>query len=212
MCAPSAVSASTNLKTNHGDSGGPVISGTAAVGITSAGDETGTVFAVDLKDALAPTDGYTVKIFLEAPRSPPRLRFTARAPSPAPLRGARFRHHRVRHDRWQRPPMLPWGQTARGPSAPRTSSAPSPVTAQAKNGFSTSATTTASIKVIKETLAAPAITTPADGSSVGAPVTTITGTGKPGATVELSGDVTGTAVVGADGKWSFTLPRGLDDR
>ncbi|MDD0859825.1 hypothetical protein NHF46_23305 [Arthrobacter alpinus] len=45
---------------------------------------------------------------------------------------------------------------------------------------------------------------------VAAPVTIITGTGKAGATVELTGGVSGTAMVGADGKWSFAIKPGLE--
>ncbi|POH61043.1 S1 family peptidase [Arthrobacter glacialis] len=205
----------STIMNDHGDSGGPIISGTTAVGITSGGgqmnDGTFVAIAADLKTALAATDGYTVKIFLEAPKvtttSPVFRKGTVTgtvAGAPAgttvsvtfgdedPLNAA------VESDgTWSIAAPNKFGTFA--------------VTAQAKNGFSTSAPGESSIQVIKETLAAPAITSPVDGSSVGAPVTAITGTGKAGATVELSGDVTGTAVVGEDSKWSFTLPQGLDD-
>ncbi|MHA7268556.1 LPXTG cell wall anchor domain-containing protein [Arthrobacter sp. HLT1-20] len=202
------------MMNDHGDSGGPIISGNTAVGITSAGGKLGNgkflAIGADLKTALAATDGYTVKIFLQAPQvttSAPVLRkgkvtgTVAGAPAGTLVV--------VTIDGVPEDAIVgadgTWSVTA--PNKFGTF----PVTAHAKNGFSTSATSESSIQVIKETLAAPAITSPADGSSVGAPVTTITGTGTPGATIELSGDVTGSAVVGANGKWSFTLTQGLDD-
>lgn len=206
-------SIATTMMNDHGDSGGPIISGNTAVGITSAGGKLsdGRFLAIgaDLKTALAATDGYTVKIFLETPQLTTTGPVFRQGTITGTLAGA------------------PAGTTvsvtiddvteekAVADDGTWSVAAPNkfgtfPVIVHAMNGFSTSASTEASIQVIKETLAAPAITSPADGSSVGAPVTTIAGTGKAEATVELSGDVTGTAVVGADSKWSFTLPQGLD--
>ncbi|WP_269939544.1 LPXTG cell wall anchor domain-containing protein [Arthrobacter sp. HY1533] len=201
---------STDLVTRQGDSGGAIIAGNQAVGMVSAGTSTIT-YGVDLQDALAHTDGYTVKIFLEAPK----------VTNAAPL----FRGGTITGT-LALAPDAPAGtkvdvtigtdtqEVTVGADGTWTAKAPNtfgtfPVTAQAKNGYSTSATTTASIEVIKDTLPAPAITSPADGSSVAAPVTTIAGTGKPGATVKLTGDVSGTAVVAKDGKWSVTLPSSL---
>lgn len=200
---------STDLLSDHGDSGGAIIAGNQAVGMVSAGTSSIT-YGVDLQDALAHTDGYTVKIFLEAPE----------VTSAAPV----YRQGTVTGTVADAPPgttvavtigtdtLLPVPVDADGKW---TVKAPNkfgkfPLTAQTKNGFSVSTTTTASVEVIQETLPAPAIGTPADGSNVAAPVTTITGTGKPRATVELTGDANGSTVVAADGKWSFTLPSPLD--
>ena len=49
---------------------------------------------------------------------------------------------------------------------------------------------------------APAITDPADGSTVTGPVTAISGTGLAGATVDLTGAVQGSATVAEDGTWT----------
>lgn len=200
---------STNLEASQGDSGGAIIAGDGfAVGMISAGSE-GKTYGVSLKDALAHTDGYTVKIFLETPAvttTDPVYREGAVtgtvAGAPAGTTVA------VTIDGVET--VVPVGAdgkwTAKAPNKFGTFS----VTAQTKNGFSTSETTEASIEVIKETLAVPAITAPANDGIVAAPVTVITGTGKAGATLELTGDVTGTAVVGADGKWTFTVTPGLE--
>lgn len=201
---------STSLAGRPGDSGGSIIAGTLAVGMVSAGVPGEITYGVDLKDALKHTAGYTVKIFLEAPTvttAAPVFRkgtitgSVAGAPAgtkvSVSIDGVATEVAVAGNGKW----------TAKAPNKFGTFD----VTAQAKNGFSTSASTTATIAVIKETLAAPAITSPADGSNVGAPVTTIAGTGKAGATVELSGDVNGTAVVGAGGTWSFTVQNGLDE-
>ncbi|SFS65119.1 Ig-like domain-containing protein [Saccharopolyspora flava] len=60
---------------------------------------------------------------------------------------------------------------------------------------------------------APAITGPADGSAVGDNTPTITGTGEPGATVEVTvdGTVIGTTTVNNDGTWTLDVPQALVD-
>ncbi|MHA7304428.1 S1 family peptidase [Arthrobacter sp. TMN-49] len=201
---------SETMKSDHGDSGGSVISGTTAVGITSAGTEDGKwSFTADLKTALAATDGYTVKIFLAAPKvtttAPVYRKGTVTGTAPGAPAGSKVT-------------VTINGVTtvvAVGTGGKWSVAAPNEfgkfdLTAQTKNGFSTSETTKASIEVIKETLAAPAITTPANNGTVAAPVTTVSGTGKAGATVELTGDVAGTVVVGTDGKWSFAVAKPLN--
>src|SRR3546814_6375022 len=61
--------------------------------------------------------------------------------------------------------------------------------------------------------AAPAITAPADGSSISDPTPVITGTGEPGADVEvtLDGSVLGTVPVGPDGSWSIPVGTELSE-
>ncbi|WP_194293017.1 Ig-like domain-containing protein [Streptomyces smaragdinus] len=63
------------------------------------------------------------------------------------------------------------------------------------------------------TVPAPVITSPADGSTVTDATPTITGTGVPGDTVEVSvdGTVIGTVTVGLDGSWSIDVPTALAD-
>lgn len=205
---------STSLAANRGDSGGAIMAGNLAVGMISAGTPGIISYGVSLTDALKHTGGYTVKIFLETPKvttTAPVYRegavtgTVAGAPAGTTVlvtidgvtADAVTTEVAVGADgKW----------IAKAPNEIGTFS----VTAKAKNGFSTSETTEASIEVIMETLAAPAITTPANNASVAAPVTTISGTGKAGANVELTGDVTDTAVVGNDGKWSVTIKTGLE--
>ncbi|WP_170835500.1 S1 family peptidase [Arthrobacter alpinus] len=199
---------STNLLGAQGDSGGAIIAGSLAVGMISAGDPGVITYGVDLKDALAHTAGYSVKIFLEAP--------TVSTSTPVYRKGAVT----------GTAPNAPSGsivlvtidgvgtEAVVGGDGKWSVAAPNKfgtftVTAQTKNGFSTSVSTKETIEVIKETLPAPAITTPANKGTVAAPVTTVSGTGNAGATVALSGDVEGTVVVGTDGKWSFTVGQPL---
>ncbi|WP_425862993.1 LPXTG cell wall anchor domain-containing protein [Arthrobacter sp. TWP1-1] len=205
------------LTANQGDSGGAIIAGSLAVGMVSAGIPGVISYGVDLKDALAHTAGYSVKIFLAAP--------TATTTAPVFRKGAITG---IVPNTGTVPDVsdVPAGTTvtvtidgvtteaAVDGTGKWSVAAPNklgtfPVTFQTKNGFNTSEITTASVEIIRETLAAPAITAPASNGKVAAPVTAVTGTGKAGATIELTGDVTGTVVVGADGKWSFTVAPGL---
>jgi len=204
-----------NLRSDHGDSGGPVIAGTTAVGITSAGgtmdDGTTVAITADIRPALAATNGYTVKIFLGTPA--------------VTTKGTVYREATISGAVADAPAGTLVDVTIDGvKSAPAptvaangTWSVKAPnkfgtfaITAQARNGYSTSATATASIQVIKATLAAPAFTAPALNGSATVPVSAITGTGKAGATVTLSGDVTGTAVVAANGTWSVAVAPALE--
>lgn len=208
----------SDLVSAEGDSGGAIFTGTTtsksgtAVGMVSAGGKTtagdSVVYGVSLTDALNHTDGYTVKIFLNAPKlttTDPIFRSTdvtgtvANAPAgttvTVTIDGKPTTTTVEADGTW----------TVKAPNKIGTFD----VTAQAANGYSTSETSTGSIKIIKQTLAVPAITAPAQDSKVAAPVTTITGTGKPGAAIELTGDVTGNPVVDADGTWSFTVSPAL---
>lgn len=208
---------STNLDAAEGDSGGAIIAGSLAVGMISAGGD-GFTYGVGLKDALAHTAGYSVKIFLEAPKVTTTKPVYRKGTVTGNVPGTVLGNGTVAD--------VPAGTTVSVTIDGLTTeadvdatgkwsvAAPNKfgtfqVTAQAKNGFSTSETAAASVEVIMETLAAPAITAPANNGTVAAPVTAVTGTGKAGASIELTGDVTGTVVVGADGKWSFTVAPGL---
>lgn len=200
---------STELEANQGDSGGAIIVGTLAVGMVSAGIPGVISYGVGLNDALAHTDGYTIKIALNAPE----------VTTTAPI----FRATQVTGTVANAPAGTTVAVTIDGKTsnvavgADGTWSVKAPnkfgtftVTAQARNGFNTSETTTASIEIIKQTLAAPAITAPAQNSTSTTAVTAISGTGKAGATVELTGDVTGSATVGADNTWSFPVSPALE--
>ncbi|WP_394366981.1 hypothetical protein [Paeniglutamicibacter gangotriensis] len=76
---------------------------------------------------------------------------------------------------------------------------------QAKDGQNSKAAKSS----FKIQLAAPAITTPADGNTFTGVQSEIAGTGVAGATVKLSGSVTENVKVGADGKWSVVLDEAL---
>lgn len=199
---------STDLKSAPGDSGGAIISGTRAVGMISAGGKDGTVYGVSLTDALSKTDGYTVKIALNAPKvttAEPIFRSTdvtgtvAGAPAGTTVAvtiDGKTTNTTVDADgNW----------TVKAPNKFGTFE----VTAQATSGFNKSATSKGSIKVIKQTLGTPEFASPAQDGTAEAPVTVITGSGKAGATIELTGDVEGTVVVGPDSTWSFKVSPGL---
>lgn len=205
-------SITNTMMNDHGDSGGPVISGTTAVGITSAGGELNNgqflAIAADLKTALGATDGYTVKIYLNAPA----------LTTTAPL----FRLDTITGTVAEAPDgtevivtldgvttAVPVGADGAWSVAAPNKVGTFAITAQTRNGFSTSAVTEAVVEVIKETLSAPTFTFPAAQGAVTAPVAAITGTGTVGAVVELSGDATGTAIVDADGTWSVTMTPAL---
>ncbi|WP_104086266.1 S1 family peptidase [Arthrobacter sp. GMC3] len=203
------MSITDTVMSDHGDSGGPVISGNAAVGIVSGGGKLndGKNFAItaDLQTALAATNGYTVKIFLNNPAVTPGTVYRRGAINGTVADAPAGTIVTVTIDGAPK-------DVAVGSDGTWSIQAPNtfgtfPITAQAKNGFSTSGIMKASIEVIKET--APAFTAPALNGTSAAPVTAITGTGIAGATVSLTGDVSGTAVVGGDGTWSVAVTPGL---
>ncbi|WP_207346320.1 LPXTG cell wall anchor domain-containing protein [Arthrobacter sp. E3] len=204
---------STDLNAAEGDSGGSIIAGTLAVGMISAGgiDAGGNAitYGVSLTDALKHTAGYSVQIFLNAPKVTTSGQVFRSADVKGSLAGAPAGTTvAVTIDKKTTEAAVAadgtW--TVKAPNTFGTFA----VTAQAKNGFSTSETTTGSIEVIKQTLATPAITAPTQNGTASAPVISIKGTGKPGANIELTGDVTGTATVGGDGTWSFKVSPGLE--
>lgn len=214
---------SADLIAEEGDSGGAMIVGNVAVGMISAGpgeeaEETDTtVYGVSLTDALSYTGGYSIQLAL----TPPTINTTAPVYRTGTITGTA--------------PGSSAGATVdvsvgAGPvvnvpvAADGTWSAPAPstsgtvkVSAVARNGFNASEPATASLEILKRTLPAPAIMTPANAGTVGAPVNAINGTGTAGATVAVeiadgndgTEDITGTALVGADGNWSVAVNPGL---
>ncbi|WP_378144715.1 hypothetical protein ACFJGV_14630 [Cnuibacter sp. UC19_7] len=70
------------------------------------------------------------------------------------------------------------------------------------SGFSESAALEFEVNVVEAPLPSPVFTNPVDGQRVVTSLTKVTGTGTPGATVNLTGSVTDEVVVGADGSWS----------
>lgn len=201
-----------NLVSDQGDSGGAIFQGETAVGILSGGGETedGTplTWAADLQAGLALTGGYTVALALDAPV------LTSAANGAQVERGATISGTAPAGSTVTVTPgagnPFPATVDAAGNwsfAAPTTIGAYS-FEVQAKKGFDTSGVSGYTLNVVKAPVAAPAITSPTDGSIVETSLTTITGTGLPLAQISVTGDVTGTAVVGDNGVWSVPADLG----
>ncbi|GAA5147198.1 hypothetical protein GCM10025768_06840 [Microbacterium pseudoresistens] len=188
----------TDAVSRGGDSGGSFVKGNAAVGVLSGGNGTES-FATDLSNALVQADGYTVMLDLAEPAVTSPASGSTVAPGatisgtgPAGLTLTGFGSDIVIGDDGN------W--TATAPSEPGTHD----FTLQVKDaGYNKSDTVPYSIKVEAAAIASPVITSPAEGSEVTGPQVTISGTGAAGATIELTGDVTGTTTVADGGTWSI---------
>ncbi|TQJ33754.1 S1 family peptidase [Arthrobacter sp. SLBN-122] len=204
---------SYDVQSSGGDSGGPWISGNFAVGTHSAGDSDGVLniaVAATLEDSLKVLPGYQLELFLNKPGLVTTADSTVKAGTsitgqvPAAPASAVAAGSKVRITFAGRPPFdVPldaagnWSFTA--PEAP----GPFTFTAETVNGFSGSGPATVSLLIAPSFLPAPVITTPAS-----QPLTSldaVEGTGTPRATVTLSGDVAGSALVGDDGRWLIPL-------
>ncbi len=197
-------------KAFQGDSGGSVIAGNKAVGITSAVSpyDGGRAYFTDIKDGLAHTAGYSIALSLNAPAiatpangsnvsAGETLNGTvASAPSGSTVKvvsgGKEIAKAKVANGKFSFKAPSTFGKFD--------------FTLQTINGFNESETTAGSFNVV---IGAPAITTPKNDATLNAPVSTISGTGVAGATVTLTGDATGTAKVAADGSWSVKLTEAL---
>lgn len=200
-----------------GDSGGSMISGSSAVGITSARDTSNrtTGFGADLSAALAVTAGYTIKLFVNAPTlDNPANNGTVLQGDPisgsanVPNGSAVSIKGTIDGTSFSKSVTVTDGKWSfAAPNASGTFK----FTAQAINGFNKSAEAPFTLEVKAAPMEEPAITAPANGESFSR-VQSYNGTGTPGATVELQGDgvPAGTTVtVGEDGKWRFVLPEEL---
>ncbi|WP_426227598.1 hypothetical protein [Pseudarthrobacter sp. DSP2-3-2b1] len=209
---------SFDVQSSGGDSGGPWLSGNYAVGTHTAGetpDGNGNVvenFAVaaTLEDALKVLPGYQLELFLNKPElvGPADSTFAAgtsitgrvpAAPATAIAANSKVRITVAGHQPLEVPVngAGEWSFMAPLPAGPLT------FTAEAVNGFSRSGAVSLTAIVAPSPLAAPAITTPATH-----PLTelrSLEGSGAPGATVMLSGEVAGSGTVGLDGQWSVSL-------
>ncbi|MFW0769154.1 S1 family peptidase [Arthrobacter koreensis] len=175
-----------------GDSGGPVISGSTAVGLVSAGfdtDDDGAIDAVgsaDLATALAYVPGYSVAVFLEAPAlnvkdgdtvyTDQLLSGTAPAGSVvrASVAGVGGEIPVGADGSWSMlvPRTVQDGETTR-------------FSVSAVSGFNKSATTVYNLVTAHSALDAPVLLSPADGSAAVGPLTAVQGLAEPGATVEI---------------------------
>ncbi|MDP9982367.1 hypothetical protein J2W14_001755 [Pseudarthrobacter oxydans] len=206
---------SRNVQSRGGDSGGPWISGNFAVGTHSAGETSGENFAIatTLEDALTkfPTP-VQLQLFLNKPElaAPEDLKVLAGQPitgrvlaGPASAVAANSQV-RVTFDEPADQETLEVPVDAAGNwsfPAPE-SNGRMKFTAETVNGFSRSGEVSLAVEVTD--LDAPEIATPAEGAALES-VTRIDGTGTPGLTVKLTGDISGSAVVGADGQWTVPV-------
>jgi hypothetical protein len=190
----------TNVVADHGDSGGAIIQGDRAVGVVSGGSTQAgqpVMWGANIQNGLALTDGYTVALFLDAPavtaQGTPYFTgapVTGTGPAGATLTvtpsvGAPFDVAIDANGAWSFP-------------APSTEGGYS-YSIAAKKGFDKSAATTFNLSVV---LAPPVFTSPVNGQVIETSLKAVTGTGKAGATVTLTGDVTGTTTVDGSGNWS----------
>jgi hypothetical protein len=205
---------SYSVQSSGGDSGGPWISGNYAVGTHTAGDAAGSAqnFAVatTLEDALTRLPGVQLELFLNKPvltgpadsgQVAAGQTITGRvdaAPATAIAANSKVRISVPCHD----PIEVPVGADGTWQFAAPAAVGKLSFTAETVNGFSSSGTASFEVNVAPGgVLPAPEISAPAQGAVLSS-VTLVEGTGTPGATVELTGGITGTATVSTDCRWS----------
>ena len=188
----------SDLEAAPGDSGGPVISGSTALGVVSAGFDTDsdgridTVGAADLTDALRYAPGYSIAAFIDAPTLDVKDGDTVytdqvlsgSAPAGSVVRfslGDSGSELPVAADgTWsiQVPRTVADGETIR-------------ISVSAANGFNKSRTTVYDVVAEHSALDAPVLLSPTDGSSSVGALSTIEGLAEPGAEVEIELDSAG---------------------
>jgi hypothetical protein len=203
---------SLDVQSAGGDSGGPWISGNFAVGIHSAGESGGAqnfALAATLQDALEVLPGYQLEVFLNKPvLSSPAPGESVQAgqaisgmvpAEPASAAGTAVRITLPGYETFDVPVDEAgyWSFNAPWPAGPLT------FQAETINGSSRSGAASLTADVAPAPLAAPTITAPA--SQPLTELTALSGTGAPGATVALSGDVSGSGTVGLDGQWTASV-------
>lgn len=206
---------STSVTSDGGDSGGPWISGNFAVGLHTGAESTDEgvqtrAIATSLEDALGRIPGgVQLQLFLTKPTLAAAASGTVTAGEPitghvsagpasvvAPNSKVRITVGAQKLEvpvdaagNWTFRAPLPSGQMA--------------FSAETVNGFSHSGPASFTATVAPAPLPAPGMTTPT-GTALPA-LHSIAGTGMPGATVMLSGDVAGSGTVGLDGRWSIKV-------
>ncbi len=194
------------LASVEGDSGGAIFQGETAVGVLSGGgnldDGTAVTWAADLQAGLALTGGYTIMLALDAPKlSTPSnggevergAAITGTGPASTdivitPEGGEEITVESDAQGRWSFPAPNTLGSFA--------------FSVQAVDGFNVSESNSYELEVVRAPLAAPVILSPTDRERVENGLTAITGTGFPGATIEITKDVEATTTVQSDGTWS----------
>ncbi len=206
---------SASVKSAGGDSGGPWISGNFAVGTHAGGESLNgrqtKAIAATLQDATASIPGgVELELFLNKPELVPAgnavpggtsvIGRVPAAPASAVAAGSKVRITLPGRQPFEVPldPAGNWYFTA--PEVP----GPLTFTAETVNGFSSSGAVPMSVVIAPSFLPEPTITTSATDPL--AELTSVAGTGTPGATVTLSGDIAGSGLVGQDGSWSIPMP------
>lgn len=210
---------STSVQSSGGDSGGPWISGNYAVGTHSAGDQVipgqpinNFAVATTLEDAMTRLPGVQLQLFLNKPllTEPADGGGVAlgqsitgqvpAAPASAVAAGSKVRITVPGHE----PVDVAVDAAGQWQFTAPSAAGRLRFTAETVNGFSHSGASTFNVTVLPSELPPPAIASPAEGAALTV-LERIEGTGTPGATVELSGDAAGQAVVGLDGKWAMPV-------
>lgn len=221
---------STSVTSDRGDSGGPWISGNFAVGLHTGAESTDEgvqtrAIATSLEDAMGQVPGgVQLQLFLAKPALAAASNGTVTAGEPitghidAGPASVVAPNSKVRITVLNQKPGQTSGQKDGQPLEVQVDASgnwqfPAPslagpfkFSAETVNGFSGSGAVALSVDVSR--LAAPAITSPADGQPDGPGLTaidTIEGTGEAGGTVRLSGDFTGTGLVDANSRWSINV-------
>ncbi|MGM1018780.1 MAG: S1 family peptidase [Actinomycetota bacterium] len=198
----------SSMESKGGDSGSPMHQAGTAVGIASSTSTVNGVphtWAANLQAGLALTGGYTVALAVEAPvlSSPTEIDLgdevtgtgaAGAALVVSPVGGEQFEVEIEGNGEW----------SFDAPEAPGVYD----YVAFVRSGFDQSEETRFQIQVRP---AAPSLVSPVDGERVENDVTEIAGLGHAGATVELTGDVTGSAIVGADGTWTWAAGLGIGE-
>lgn len=207
---------SYSVQSSGGDSGGPWISGNFAVGTHTAGDGVGAdrnfAIATTLEDAMTRLPGVQLEVFLNKPvlTNPadggevaggfPIMGRVEAAPATAVPANSKVRISVPGQDPLEVPVGADGSWQFTAPATPGKFA----FTAETVNGFSRSGAVAFEVDVEPGVLPVPEISSPAQ-DAVLTSLEQIEGTGTPGATVELSGGITGSAIVPLTGRWTIPV-------
>lgn len=188
----------TDADSRPGDSGGPFVRGTTAVGVLSGGTDEMS-FATDLVNGLRLTPGYTVMLDLDEPAVTSAATVApggvVRGTGGAGLiltvtsGGSTFDVPVADDGTWSFAAPTTPGTVAYGLQI-------------SDAGYNRSESVSFTLTVDAALIAPPVITVPAAGASAVGPTVRFAGTGEPTATMTLTGDAVGSTTVAADGTWS----------
>lgn len=202
------------LEVAGGDSGGAVFQGETAIGVVSghAQDSEGGeyLWGTSLTHGIGLTGGYEVALFVDTPEVTSHSEGAELEPGEtisgtAPSNADTVSYSWV-DDAGSSVDVADGEWSIEGPSEPGDYT----LSYSARSGENDSSETVEfNFTVVESAVAAPAVTSPADGSTVEAPVESIEGTGIAGATLTMDGDVSSEVDVDEDGNWS--VPTSLDE-